>query len=188
MTRQPSWELVAGLSAPPGGRRRPARSSFFRRLWRMARCRHARSRLLFDADDERAQPRRRGLARRSGRRGQRRRNHLGEAPGSRNVLAPADDAIGERNARFTTLGLAHLEARGALAAYMEPAAIALRGGEYTIVAALDHFSEVRIELDHRAPALELRCAEILEPEIWARRGSPMPPRRDFHRRHPRLQR
>jgi len=32
---------------------------------------------------------------------------------------------------------------------------------------LDHFGEVGIDLDHRAPALELRRAEILKPMVGA---------------------
>src|SRR5262249_3256944 len=46
-------------------------------------------------------------------------------------------------------------------------AVALGSEEHAIVAALDHFGEVGIELDHRAPSLELRGAEILEPQLRA---------------------
>src|SRR5215472_10905444 len=60
-----------------------------------------------------------------------------------------------------------IEARGALAANIEPAAFALTRDENAIVAALDHFGEVGVDLDHRAPALELRRAEILEPKLRA---------------------
>ena len=56
-----------------------------------------------------------------------------------------------------------IEARGALSANIESAAFALRRDENAIVAALDHFGEVGVDLDHRAPALELRRAEILAP-------------------------
>src|SRR5262245_56121962 len=57
------------------------------------------------------------------------------------------------------------------------AAIALGREEHLIIAALDHLGEVRIELDHRAPALEFCRAEILEPMLrlsmqWSTRCVP----------------
>src|SRR5215469_17646088 len=82
------------------------------------------------------------------------------------VLAPADDAIGKRNARFPTHELAHLEVRTALASDVEPAAIALGREEHSIVP-LDHLGEVSIELHDCPPARELCRAEILEPMLWA---------------------
>src|SRR5215471_17452898 len=66
------------------------------------------------------------------------------------VLAPADDPIGERDIGRAARKLAYLEARGALAANIEPAAFALTRDENAIVA-----------------ALELRRAEILEPKLRA---------------------
>src|SRR5262249_17492203 len=91
---------------------------------------------------------------------------LGEALVTPDVLAPAHDTVGERDARLATHKLAHLEAGGALAD-VEPAAITLGREEYLIVAALDHLGEVGVELYDRPPALELRRAEILEPRLRA---------------------
>src|SRR5262249_21423108 len=87
---------------------------------------------------------------------------LGEAPVTPDVLAPAHDTVGERDARLATHKLAHFEAGGALAD-VEPAAITFGREEYLIVAALDHLGEVGVEPDNRAPALELGGAEILDP-------------------------
>src|SRR5262245_44668123 len=63
------------------------------------------------------------------------------------------------------MSLAHLKARGTFAAHVETAAIAFGREEHLIVAARDHFGEIRIELHEGAPALEVRRAEILEPEV-----------------------
>src|SRR5262249_29094386 len=90
-----------------------------------------------------------------------------EAAVAFDVLAPPDDAIGERDARPAAGKLAHLEARAALTANIEPAAIAARGEKHVIVAALDHLGEVSIDPHHRAPALELAGTEILEPRLRA---------------------
>src|SRR5215204_3060741 len=127
----------------------------------------AAPRLAFHAGDERAQPSRgrRGLARR--RTGENRWAHLGKAPGWRDVLAPADNPIGERDARVTTLGLAHLEARRRLASDIEASAVPLRRDEHVIAAALNGLGEIAIELDRCAPVFELRRAEILEPVLRA---------------------
>ena len=84
---------------------------------------------------------------------------------TRDVLAAPDDAIGERDARPAAGKLAHLEARAALAARVEPAAFASRREEHVIVAALDHFAEVGVELDHGTAPLELRRAKVLEPML-----------------------
>src|SRR5262245_53125836 len=95
--------------------------------------------LLLKAGDECAQRRLSRLAARCTRRGYgQARIDLGEAAASLDVLAPPDDAIGERNARRATHEFAHLEARSALTAHIESAAVALGRGEYTIIAALDH--------------------------------------------------
>ena len=61
---------------------------------------------------------------------------------------------------FAACELVHLEGAGALAVHVEPAAIALGRDKHAIVAALDHFGEVCVELDHDSPTLELRRAEI----------------------------
>src|SRR6516164_7697526 len=149
----------------PGPARCSTRSSNFARA-----LRRAVARLLLETRDECAQRRRRRLGRarwalRCG--GQRQaRIDLGEALVSPDVFAQTDDTIGERDARRAAHELAHLEARGALAD-VEPATITLGREEYLIIAALDHLGEVGIELDHRAPALELRCAKVLEPMLGA---------------------
>src|SRR4029450_11742222 len=126
------------------------------------RRRRPRTRLPFQLGEERAP---RGGSPPPAHRQRQARVDLGEALVTGDVLAPADDAIGERNARSAAGKLAHLEARPALAAHIEPAAIAALGEEDVIVAALDHLDEVRIELHGRAPALELARAEILEPKV-----------------------
>src|SRR5262249_20924881 len=114
-------------------------------------------RLFLHARDERAQRRRRrlGRARRARRRGGQRQTHvgLGEALVRPDVLAPPNDAIGKRDARRAAHEFPHLEARGALAAHREPAAVALGRDEHAIVAALDYLAEVGVEPDNRAPAL-----------------------------------
>ena len=79
---------------------------------------------------------------------------LGKALVILDVLAPADDTVGERNARRAAPELAYLEACGALA-HIEAAAIAFGRDEYLVVAAVDHLGEVRIELYDRASAPEL---------------------------------
>src|SRR5262249_5186290 len=125
------------------------------------------ARVLLQASEECAQRSRarRSLARRArGARGQfKARVDLGEAPGRPDVLSPADEC----DVRLAAGKLAHLEARRAFALHVKPAAVALGSEEHAIVAALDHFGEVGIELDHRAPSLELRGAEILEPQLRA---------------------
>src|SRR6266545_4143163 len=85
---------------------------------------------------------------------------------SPDVSAPANDTIAERNGRLAAHELAHLESRSTLLVHIEPAAIALGREEHTVVAR-DRLGEVRIELDHRPTALELRRAEILEPMLRA---------------------
>jgi hypothetical protein len=121
--------------------------------------------LFLDLGDERTQRGRRAPPAHG--RQRQARVHLGETLVTGDVLAPADDAIGKRNARRAAGKLAHLEARAALAAHVEPATIAARREEDVIVAALDHLGEVGIELDGRAPARELARAEILEPMLRA---------------------
>src|SRR5262249_31816009 len=78
--------------------------------------------------------------------------------------------------------LAHLELGGGLAPHEEPAAITLGCEEHTIVAR-DHHGEARIELYHGTSALELRGAEILEPELRALHAIEQPPRAvgEWHR-------
>src|SRR5262249_40939040 len=129
------------------------------------------ARVLLQASEECAQRSRarRSLARRArGACGQfKARVDLGEAPVRPDVLAPADDTIGECDVPLAAGKLAHLEARRTFALHVKPAAVALGSEEHAIVAALDHFGEVGIELDHRAPSLELRGAEILEPQLRA---------------------
>src|SRR5262249_13163301 len=49
----------------------------------------------------------------------------------------------------------------------KPLAIALRREEHAIVATGDHLGEVPVEPDNRAPALQPRRAEILEPMLRA---------------------
>src|SRR6516162_3001932 len=83
------------------------------------------------------------------------------------VPPPADDAIGERHVRRAALQLAHLEPVAALALYIKAAAVALGSKKHAIVAGPDGFGEVGVELDHGTAALELRRAEILEPELRA---------------------
>ena len=125
--------------------------------------------LLLQAGDERAQRRRR---RRRPARGWRPRHRqtrvdLGEAAVTSDSLAPRDDAIGERDARFAALQLAHLEARGALAAHVESGAIALGRDEYAIAAGRHHLGEIRVEPHDRTAAHEPRRAEVLEPVLRA---------------------
>src|SRR5262245_46767670 len=98
------------------------------------------------------------------------------------VLAPADDPIGERDVRLAAHELAHLETGSGLAPHEEPAAITLGCEEHAIIAR-DHRGEVRIELDHGTPALELRRAEILEPELRALHAVEQSPRAvgEWHR-------
>jgi hypothetical protein len=112
-------------------------------------------RLFLQAGDECAQLRRaRGALARRGARGQpQARIDLGEAAVSPDVLAPADDAIGERDVRLSAPELAHLEPRSAPVADIKAAAIAFGRDEHAIVAALDHFGEVGVEGDHGAPVL-----------------------------------
>ena len=91
---------------------------------------------------------------------------LGEAAVSPDVLAPADDAVGERTFDFRpssrTSKLAAL-----LFADIKPAAIAFRRDEHVIVAALITLAKSGVEPDDGAPVLELRRAEILEPMLRA---------------------
>src|SRR5439155_11278446 len=123
-----------------------------------------------EAGEECAQRRRCRLAvsrRTRYRRGRQGRVDLREAAVSCNVLAPSNDAVGKGDARLTAHEFAHLEARGTLAVHEEPAAITLGREEHAIVAALNHLGGVRIESHDRAPARELRRAEILEPMLRA---------------------
>src|SRR5262249_27600947 len=118
------------------------------------------------ARDERAQRRRGRPALSRRRRHGQARVDLGKTLVTADVLAAPDDAIGERDARLAAHELADLEAR-ALATDREPAAITLGREEHLIVATLDHFAEVGVELDHRTAALEPRRAEILGPVLRA---------------------
>src|SRR5438552_10495444 len=92
-------------------------------------CRYGRlalACLLLKAGDECAQRRLSRLGSRCTRRGYgQARIDLGEAPMARDVSASPNDAIGERDVRFSATELAHLEARSALAPNIEPAAITL---------------------------------------------------------------
>src|SRR5262245_55760258 len=84
-----------------------------------------------------------------------------------NILALADNAVGERDVRPAALQFAYLKARAALAPHTQPAAIASRCQEHVVVAALDHLREVSIDLHDGTAALELRRAEILKPVLRA---------------------
>src|SRR5262245_5969572 len=86
---------------------------------------------------------------------------------SGDVAPPADDPIGERDARFPAAELAHLEARGRLGADVEAAAVAFGRDEHSVRARLDRLGEIAIELDRRASVPEPRRAEVLEPVLGA---------------------
>src|SRR4029450_10035808 len=105
-----------------------------------------------------------GLGGRAYRHGQARVD-LGETTMAGDVATPADDPVGERDARSSAAELAHFEARGRLGAHIEAAAVAFGRDEHTIVARLDHLGEIAIELDRRASVPEPRRAEILEPVL-----------------------
>src|SRR4029453_1605354 len=115
---------------------------------------------LLQAGDKRAQRcrARRSLARWARRRGGGRqaRVDFGEAPVRLDVLAPRDDAIGERDVRLAGTNLSHVEALGHPSTDIEPAAIAGGHEKNPIVAGRHHFCEVGIEPEHGAPPLELR--------------------------------
>ena len=130
-----SWASASASAPPARGRRRIRSAAAVGLRWRGARCRRGHGQARVD---------------------------LGEAPMTRDVPAPADDAIGERDARFSATELAHLEARGGLAAHIEAAAVALGRDEHVIAGRLDHFREIAIELHRRASVLEPRRAEVLE--------------------------
>src|SRR5262249_58227540 len=100
---------------------------------------------------------------------------LGEALVRLDVLAPPDDAIGERDVRSPALQFAHLEAGAAPAPDIEAAAVAFGGEEHVIAGGFDHFRKIAIELHRRASVLKLRHAEVLQPTLLALHAINPPP-------------